>query len=114
MLISLEAPAVCALVDIHRVVSSACSIMTELEKRIDEIEKKAAESDLIGTLATNPEVRTYNKRLTAELRDFARKLRSGILIQAENHHSVPALEPGTVTPEARSNGRDEEERQSGA
>ena len=88
--------------------------MTELEKRIDEIEKKAAESELIGTLATDPEVRNYNTRLAIELRDYAGKLRSGISIQAENHQSVPALEPVTENAEAHSNGRDEEERQSGA
>jgi hypothetical protein len=38
--------------------------MTDLQKQIDKIETKAAESALIANLATDPEARAFNTRLT--------------------------------------------------
>jgi len=50
--------------------------MVDLQERIDDIEKRAAESALIAKLATDPETRRYNASLARELRDIAVKLRS--------------------------------------
>lgn len=47
----------------------------ERQRRIEEIEAKAAESELIGRSATDPEVRTYNLRLAEELRAYVDQLR---------------------------------------
>lgn len=47
----------------------------ERQRRIDEIEAKATESELIGRSATDPEVRTYNLRLAEELRAYVEQLR---------------------------------------
>jgi hypothetical protein len=49
--------------------------MTDLQKQIDEIETKAAESALIANLATDPEARAFNTRLTQELRERVERLR---------------------------------------
>jgi hypothetical protein len=49
--------------------------VTNLKQRIEDIELKAAESDLLSTLSTDDEVRIYNRRLTVELRQYAQKLR---------------------------------------
>lgn len=50
--------------------------MSDTQRRIEEIEARAAESDLIGSLAMDDEVRVYNRRLAVELREFAAKLRA--------------------------------------
>ena len=49
--------------------------MNDLQKRIDELEIKAAESALIADLATDPEARIYNTRLAQELREYIARLR---------------------------------------
>lgn len=49
--------------------------MDERQRRIDEIEAKAAESELIASLAADPEARIYNRRLAEELREYAQQLR---------------------------------------
>lgn len=49
--------------------------MTDLNKRIDALEKLAAESDLIAQLAADPKARSSNAKLANELRQFATKLR---------------------------------------
>lgn len=49
--------------------------MTDHRKRIEDIEAKAAESELIGSLAADEEVRVYNRRLAVELREYAARLR---------------------------------------
>lgn len=56
--------------------------MTNLKQRIEEIELKAAESDLMSTLSTDEEVRIYNRRLTVELRQYAQKLRQQLAATA--------------------------------
>lgn len=56
--------------------------MDELKKRIEETEAKAVESELLGTLAMDSEVRIYNKRLAVELREFAETMRAGLLANA--------------------------------
>ena len=56
--------------------------MNDLKTRIEETEAKASESELLGTLAMDPDVRTYNKRLAVELREFAAKMRAGLLATA--------------------------------
>ena len=49
--------------------------MQDIQKRIDEIEVRAAESALIADLATDYEARTYNGRLARQLRELAADLR---------------------------------------
>ena len=49
--------------------------MTDFEKRVEEIEAKAAESELLGNLSRDEEARIYNRRLAVELKEYARKLR---------------------------------------
>jgi hypothetical protein len=50
--------------------------VTDLSKRIENTEKKAAESDLLARLSAGGEARLYNCNLSVELWAFARKLRS--------------------------------------
>jgi hypothetical protein len=56
--------------------------MNELKKRIEDTEAKVVESELLGALAMDSEVRTYNERLAVELREFAQKMRAGLLVTA--------------------------------
>lgn len=49
---------------------------SDKDKHIEEIEVLAAESELIANLATSPEARTYNFRLSKELLRIARHLRA--------------------------------------
>jgi hypothetical protein len=49
--------------------------MKKLAERIEELERKAAESALIADLSTDWEVRTYNSRLAKDLRKAAAQLR---------------------------------------
>jgi hypothetical protein len=49
--------------------------MTDLQHRIDQLEARSLESQLIADLATDPEARVYNTGLAKELRDQAVKLR---------------------------------------
>jgi hypothetical protein len=49
--------------------------VTDLGKRIEEIEAKAAESEQLGNLSADAEVRIYNRRLAFELKEYAGKLR---------------------------------------
>ncbi|AMA58576.1 MULTISPECIES: hypothetical protein [unclassified Bradyrhizobium] len=49
--------------------------MTNLKQRIEDVEVKAAESELLGNLSADEEVRIYNRRLTVELKQYAKKLR---------------------------------------
>jgi hypothetical protein len=46
-----------------------------LQDKINEIDRKATQSQLIADLTTDPEIRDYNGRLAEELRLFARQLR---------------------------------------
>jgi hypothetical protein len=50
--------------------------MIEIQKRIDDLEKRAAESAQIAARSTDPETRRYNASLARELRDITAKLRS--------------------------------------
>ncbi|MBS0530973.1 MAG: hypothetical protein JSS22_16505 [Proteobacteria bacterium] len=49
--------------------------MNDLQKRIDQLEARSLESQLIADLATDPEARIYNRSLAKELMDQARRLR---------------------------------------
>lgn len=49
--------------------------MTDLKNRIDELETRSLESQLIADLATDPETRLYNASLAKKLRTQAAKLR---------------------------------------
>jgi len=49
--------------------------MTDLQQRIDQLEARSLESQLIADLATDPEARLYNTSLARELRDQAERLR---------------------------------------
>lgn len=50
--------------------------MKEIEKRIEELEQKAAESALIANLSPSREIRIVNARLADELRQLAGQLKS--------------------------------------
>jgi hypothetical protein len=50
-------------------------VMTDLQTRIDKLETRGVESQLIADLATDPETRLYNTSLARELMDQAAKLR---------------------------------------
>ena len=50
--------------------------MIDIKERIDDLEKRAAESAWVASLSTDPEARLYNASLARELRDIAVKLRS--------------------------------------
>jgi len=50
--------------------------VTDLSKRIEATEWKAAESDLLARLSADEEARLYNCGLSVELWAYARKLRS--------------------------------------
>jgi hypothetical protein len=49
--------------------------MTDLQNRIDELDARSLESQLIADLATDPEARLYNTSLAKKLRIQAAKLR---------------------------------------
>src|ERR1700761_3411630 len=57
---------------------------TDLTKRIRDIERKAAESELLGNFSADEEVRTYNRRLAVELKEYARTLRARQLALGKN------------------------------
>jgi hypothetical protein len=50
--------------------------MIDIKERINDLEKRAAESAGVASLSTDPEARLYNASLARELRDIAVKLRS--------------------------------------
>lgn len=50
-------------------------MVSELRKRIDELEVLAAESALIADLATDPNARAHNARLAQKLREYVARLR---------------------------------------
>ena len=52
------------------------NIMTEVERRIEELERRAAEAALLAKLASNPAQRTYNKMFAEELTALAKTLRT--------------------------------------
>lgn len=49
--------------------------MTDLQKRIDDLEKRSAESALIARLASEPDTRAYNLSLATQLQREAELLR---------------------------------------
>ena len=51
--------------------------MNAAEQRIEELEIKAAESDLIANLATDRKVRVSNARMAKELNEIVHELRAG-------------------------------------
>jgi hypothetical protein len=59
--------------------------MTDLNKRIDALEKLAAEGGLIAQLAADPKARSSNAKLANELRRLAAKLR-GLLTPKQRLH----------------------------
>jgi hypothetical protein len=50
--------------------------MIDQQERIEDLEKRAAESALIARRTTDPETRHYNTSLARELHDVVVKLRS--------------------------------------
>jgi hypothetical protein len=54
----------------------------DLRKQIDDLERRAAESALIASLATDPEARLYNTSLAQELGDAVARLRKRLLQNA--------------------------------
>jgi len=49
--------------------------MLNLRQRIEDVEVKATESELLGNLSADEEVRIYNRRRAVELRQYAPNLR---------------------------------------
>jgi hypothetical protein len=49
--------------------------MTELQKRINDLESKAAEMTMLGKLASEPATRTYNAMQAEDLLALAKTLR---------------------------------------
>jgi len=60
-------------------------MMNELDKRIEQLERRAAESVLIADLSPRPEIRIHNIRLADELRQVAAELK---VLQAERPWAV--------------------------
>ena len=50
--------------------------MTDYKRRAAELEAKAEDSALIALLATNPEVKSYNRQLAEHLRRIADQIRA--------------------------------------
>lgn len=50
--------------------------MTESEKRIEQLERRAAEAQLLAKLAMDPAQRTYNAMFAEELIALAKTLRT--------------------------------------
>ncbi len=50
--------------------------MASIAFQIDQLEKRAAESALIASLATDEDARTYNTSLASKLRALADRLRA--------------------------------------
>jgi hypothetical protein len=48
---------------------------SDLERRIGELEKQAADNDLLSRLAHSPEIRTQSRNLAKQLRKLAAMLR---------------------------------------
>ena len=48
----------------------------DLSARIFELEAKAADSDMIASLATDEEIKIYNRGLSRQLRDHVARLKS--------------------------------------
>ena len=62
--------------------------MTDLKTRVEALETKAAEHELLGALATDPTTRDSNRRLAHDLREEAFKLRN----------ELPASNPVHIAP----------------
>lgn len=61
--------------------------MTDLKTRIEALETKAAEHELLGALATEPKTRDCNRRLAHDLREEAFKLRNELPESGLAHHA---------------------------
>jgi len=59
--------------------------MNDIVGRIEELEVKAAESELIADLTTDWEIRVYNARLAKDLRAAAKSLRRRAKIVGDKH-----------------------------
>lgn len=60
--------------------------MCDIKTRIEQLELKAAESELLGALAEDTKVRDANRRLAHDLREEAFKLRN----------ALPEVNPTTI------------------
>ena len=49
--------------------------MTDLQQKIELLEARANEAELIGQLACDPDTRARNRRLAEELLDLAQRIR---------------------------------------
>ncbi|MET0221634.1 MAG: hypothetical protein ABW213_13345 [Tardiphaga sp.] len=70
--------------------------MSNRDKQIQQIETRAAESKLIVDLATNPETRAYNSRLSEELSRIARSLRDPAALDAAACPDASAFDPAAA------------------
>ena len=64
--------------------------MSDLTTRIEYVEKRAAEHELLGALAADPAIRDSNRRLAHDLREEAFKLRN----------ELPSSTPTHIAPDA--------------
>ena len=79
--------------------------MHQLQMMIDELSRRAAESDLIALLATSRQARLYNAELARELRDVVVSLQNELdrrrtltLVQAQPGSLAP---PSDLAPPSR-------------
>jgi hypothetical protein len=64
--------------------------MSDLRTRIEYLEKRAAEHELLGALAADPATRDSNRRLSHDLREEAFRLRNELPSSNPTHIALDA------------------------
>ena len=78
--------------------------MMRLQIMIDELSKRADESDLVTLLATSSQARLYNADLARELRDVVATLKKELTKELDRRRALALHQPTEVqivSPEAR-------------
>ena len=78
--------------------------MMRLQIMIDELSKRADESDLVTLLATSSQARLYNTSLARELRDVVAALKRELTKELDRRRALALYQPKEVqivSPEAR-------------
>lgn len=65
--------------------------MRDIQTMIDELSRRAGESDLISLLATSRNARLYNADLARQLRDVIQALKSELDLRAPSLNDDPRL-----------------------
>jgi hypothetical protein len=77
--------------------------MMRLQIMIDELSKRADESDLVTLLATSSQARLYNTGLARELRDVVAALKRELTKESDRRRALALCQPTEVqivSPEA--------------